>query len=247
MSFCLGITVREGLVAIADTRIISGNEVVVARKMRTFNLGTMSFFVLCSGLRSVSDKVLTYFEERLLGLEGPYDRLFKVVNALAEHIRDVAREDRLALIEGGLQFNTHLLVGGQCASDRAHHLYLVYPEGNWVEVSEESPYQIIGSPGYGKPLLDRTLEFDDPMKFAFKVGCLAFDSTRVSAADVDFPIDVALYPRDSFHVVAHRFQEADMHKVTHWWQSRLRQSVNGLPSQWLEALFEQVAPERMPT
>lgn len=247
MSFCLGITVREGLVAIADTRIISGNEVVVARKLRTFNLGTMSFFVLCSGLRSVSDKVLTYFEERLLELDQPYDRLFKIVNALAEHLREVAREDRAALIESGLKFNTHFLVGGQCASDRSHHLYLVYPEGNWVEVSEESPYQIIGSPGYGKPLLDRTLEYDDPMKFAFKVGCLAFDSTRVSAADVDFPIDVALYPSGSFRVVAHRFQEADMHRVTNWWQGRLRQSVNSLPSQWLEALFDQVTPERQPS
>ena len=49
-----------------------------------------------------------------------------------------------------------------------------------------TPYQIIGSPAYGKPVLDRTLKYGDPLHFALKVGVLAFDSTRISAADVDF-------------------------------------------------------------
>ncbi len=55
--------------------------------------------------------------------------------------------------------------------------------------------------GYGKPILDRTLHYQDPMRFAPKVGCLAFDSTRISAVNVDFPLDVVLYARDSHRIV----------------------------------------------
>jgi putative proteasome-type protease len=43
------------------------------------------------------------------------------------------------------------------------------------------------------------------MRFALKVGCLAFDSTRVSAAGVDFPIDVVLYKSGSYRVIEHRY------------------------------------------
>ena len=47
-----------------------------------------------------------------------------------------------------------------------------------------TPYQIIGSPAYGKPVLDRTFKYSDPLQFALKVGVLAFDSTRISAAAI---------------------------------------------------------------
>lgn len=79
------------------------------------------------------------------------------------------------------------------------------------------------------------------MRFAFKVGCLAFDSTRISAADVDFPIDVVLYPRDSFRITEHRYEKRDLAEMTGWWQERLRQSVNELPSAWIEEVFGKLA------
>ena len=64
---------------------------------------------------------------------------------------------------------------------------LVYPEGNWVEIGPDTPYQIIGASGFGKPILERSLQRNDTMPYAFKVGILAFDATRLCAADVDFP------------------------------------------------------------
>jgi hypothetical protein len=45
------------------------------------------------------------------------------------------------------------------------------------------------------------------MPYALKVGCLAFDSTPISAADVDFPIDVVLYERDSFALIEQRYEK----------------------------------------
>ncbi len=237
MTFCVGITVRDGLVGIADTRVMSGNECITARKLAVYQQNRHAMFLMTSGLRSVRDKAVTYFEEFMAQHEQPFDRVFKAVNAFAAQIRRAAEEDKEALSGSGLSFNIHALVGGQLENDTEHKLYLLYPQGNWVEIAEGTPYQIIGATGYGKPVLDRTLKYQDSMQHAFKVGCLAFDSTRISAADVDFPIDVVLYVRNSFRIVEHRFQKDDLLEVSTWWQERLRQSVNELPSGWIEHLF----------
>lgn len=237
MTFCLAIKVSDGLVAIADTRVISGSENITARKVAVFEQDGGSFFLMTSGLRSVRDKALTYFGERMSEQEGPFDRLFKVANAFAQDVRRVSREDKEALEQSGLHFNIHCLMGGRMADDAEPKLYLIYPQGNWVEIGDETPYHIIGSAGYGKPVLDRTLKYSDSMPFALKVGCLAFDSTRISAADVDFPIDVVLFFRDTQRMVQQRFEKADLVEISEGWQERLRASVANLPSAWLERFF----------
>src|SRR2546430_17158826 len=89
----------------------------------------------------------------------------------ASQIRQVSKEDKESLKGGGFDFEVNVIVGGQMMQDREHMLYLIYPEGNWVEVGKGTPYQIIGSPAYGKPVLDRTLQYDDSLRFALKVGC----------------------------------------------------------------------------
>lgn len=237
MTFCLGINVYEGIVGIADTRVLSGNECITARKVTTYQQDGSALFLMTSGLRSVRDKALTYFDEFVAESEQPIDRLFKVVNTFASQIRRVAKEDKEALEESGLHFNIHALVGGQLANDREHKLYLVYPQGNWVEIGQGTPYHIIGASGYGKPILDRTLKHQDSMRFALKVGCLAFDSTRISAADVDFPMDVVLYERNSYRFIEHRYEKNDLLEMSTWWQERLRKAVHDLPSEALDQIF----------
>lgn len=106
MTFCLGITVDEGLIGIADTRITSGNELTSAQKVSTYQNGNGAFFLMTSGLRSVRDKALTYFEETLAAsCTAPFDKLYKVVNAFAAELRRVAVEDKAFLAESGLGFD----------------------------------------------------------------------------------------------------------------------------------------------
>jgi putative proteasome-type protease len=197
-----------------------------------------SFFIMTSGLRSVRDKSLAYFDEAMEKRGKSFDRLFKVLNCYAAQVRRVAEEDAEALDRAGLHFNIHVLMGGQLAGDKEHKLYMLYPQGNWVEIGEGTPYQIIGAAPYGKPVLDRTLKHGDSLQFALKVGSLAFDSTRISAADVDFPVDVIMYRKGSFHMVERRFTKQDMKENADWWQARLRDSVNQLSSAWYDGLFE---------
>jgi len=243
MTFCLGMKVEDGLVGIADTRVTSGSECITAKKVSIYQNDGWSLFLMTSGLRSVRDKALTYFEELIEESDdAPGDRLFKVVSLLADQIRRVWRDDGESLKEADLKFNIHALVGGQMEKDREHKLYLIYPEGNWVEIGPGTPYHIIGASGYGKPVLDRTLKYEDKMRFALKVGCLAFDSTRISAADVDFPVDVVLYPCDTHKIVEHRYAKDDLMHLSNWWQDRLRVSVRDLPLDWIEAL-QQKLPE----
>ncbi|HLF71745.1 MAG TPA: peptidase [Dehalococcoidia bacterium] len=172
--------------------------------------------------------------------EGEFARLQESANAFAAQIRRVAHEDKQALEESGLQFSIYCLVGGQMENDDEPRLYLIYPQANWVEIGQGTPYHIIGSPGYGKPVLDRTLQYEDSMRFALKVGCLAFDSTRISAADVDFPIDVVLYFKDTGQLVERRFDKEDLVEITEGWQERLRNSVTNLPSEWLDRFFAEI-------
>ena len=242
MTFCLGMIVDEGIVGIADTRLTSGNEIISAKKVSVYQQGLGTFFIMTSGLRSLRDKTLTYFQEAILTRPEPCDRLFKAVNVFAEQIRQVSKEDEHALTDSGLSFDFYALVGGQLDHDREHLLYLVYPQGNWVEIGKGTPYQIIGSSAYGKPVLDRTLQYADPLRFALKVGCLAFDSTRISAADVDFPVDVVIYAKNSYQITEHRYFKQDLAPISEWWQDRLRNSVRELPAEWIDRVFMNVLP-----
>lgn len=237
MTFCLGITVEEGLVGIADTRLMSGNEILTAKKAATYQGPGFSFFVLNSGLRSLRDKVLLHFEEAFARDIQSRDRLYKVVNLFARQVRRAAEEDREALEHSNLKFNIHSLIGGQMGCDSAHRLFLVYPEGNWVEIGPDTPYQIVGASGFGKPILERTLDRRDSMLFAFKVGILAFDATRLCAGDVDFPIDVLLYARGSYEIAEHRYHRDELRDISSWWQERMRRAVHDLPSEAVERAF----------
>jgi putative proteasome-type protease len=233
-------------VAIADTRLVAGNECLVARKTASYQGPGFAFFVMNSGLRSLRDKILLYFEEAFARDTITRDRLFKVVNLYAQQVRRVADEDHESLRRSELAFNAHAIIGGQMAGDSAHRLYLVYPEGNWVEIGPDTPFQIIGASGFGKPILERSLTRSDSMLYAFKVGLLAFDATRLCAADVDYPMDVILYSRGTFELIEQRYQSDDMRAISNWWQERMRKAVADLPSEWVEAAFARLTGDEVP-
>jgi putative proteasome-type protease len=231
--------VDDGLVGIADTRLTSGNECYTAKKISVFHQQEAAFFMMSSGLRSVRDKALAYFKNVIEAQEEPCEKMFELVNLFAEQLRKVAKEDKEALSESGLNFNLHCLMGGQMPKDDEHKLFMVYPQANWVEIGEGTgtPYQTIGVSGYGKSILDRTLKRGDSLEFAMKVGCLSFDSTRINSSDVDYPLDVLMYKRGSFNIVEHRYEEADLTEITQYWDERLRQSVEDMPESWIEHVF----------
>lgn len=238
MTYCVGMRLESGLLAIADTRITSGNETTTAKKI-FLNVGEdHALFLMTSGLRSVRDKALTYFKELLHDEGHHFDKMYKAVNAFGEQLRRVAKEDRESLEASGLSFNLHTIVGGQLREDDEPSMFLLYPEGNWIEVGPGTPFVIIGNSGYGKPILNRVINHNTSFSKALKAGFLSFDSTRVSANDVGFPIDVVMYRKDSFQLVEKRYYEDEMKHVSNQWNESLSIALENVAEEWMdEVLF----------
>lgn len=236
MTYCLGIKVKEGLVGISDTRITAGTSTSVKKKVFVVQNDNNSFFIMTSGLRSVRDKAVHYFQE-LIDSGIVYNKLYKAVNDFGQQIKRVADEDSAALIKAGYKFNLNAIVGGQLKGDDEHKLFMLYSEGNWVELDEGSPYAIIGNAGQGKGILNRILRPTTTLRQALKAGYLSFDSTRVSSNDVEFPIDVVLYKKNSFNMVENRYEANELQDISTQWNEELIKSLDKMPEGWMEKAF----------
>lgn len=246
MTLCLAMKVQDGLVGIADTRVTSGTERITARKVMVNQHRGHAMFIMTSGLRAIRDKAVTYFDEVIQESGNDYDTLYKAVNAFAQQIRLVSAEDRESIEESGMRFDVSVLVGGQLERDQEPKLYLLYRQGNWVEVARGTPYFAIGEGHYGKPLLDRALGYETSIEDALKIGYLAFDATRTSATDVGFPLDVVIYQRNSYRIVEHRYRQEDLEHVSRWWQERVRASVDECPGDWAAAITSKLLKTVVP-
>ena len=171
---------EDGLVGIADTRVTTGSECITAQKLNHYESDGHAFFIMTSGLRSVRDKTLTYFNEAYSEAIMPWERLFHICNEFAERLRRVSEEDKKHLEENGLRFNTHAIIGGQMEKDDEPRLYLVYPEGNWVEIASGTPYPSLGTPATVNPC--STARFIMPTRSGMPSRSGACRSTRRESA-----------------------------------------------------------------
>lgn len=238
MTYCLGIKVKEGLLAIADTRITSGTDTTVKKKITIEQKDHFSLFIMTSGLRSARDKAIVYFNELLETKE--FNKMYKAVNAFGEQVKRVIAEDKASLEAAGFRFDLNTIIGGQLKDDDEHKLFLLYPEGNWVELGQGAPYVVIGNSGHGKAILNRILTEDSSLKLALKTGFLSFDSTRVSSNNVDFPIDVALYKKDSFEIIQQRYEKRDLEYISTQWAEELKLALEHISEDWMDATFNKL-------
>ncbi len=238
MTYCLGIICKEGIVGLSDTRITSGTDTTTAKKVYTVNRENHSFFIMTSGLRSVRDKAITYFGEVVKNEDQQFKKLYEAVNKFGEQVKRVAREDKESLEESGLEFNLRAIVGGQFEEDDRPRLFLLYPQGNWIEVSRGTPFVIIGNTGFGTPVLKRSINFDVSLDFALKAGFLSFDATRISANDVHYPLDSVIMRNNEFRTIENRFTEKDLSHISEFWNSRLTDAINNMPAEALNKAFD---------
>jgi|EndMetStandDraft_3_1072993.scaffolds.fasta_scaffold196098_1 putative proteasome-type protease len=235
MTFCVGLRVADGLVALADTQIVRGGEVSSKAKLSLHEHDGRCFFVMTSGLRSVRDKAVVRLEEQLATHDPPHRRLHHIVTAFGDELKRVRTEDGPSLQDGGLHFNLHAIIGGQLVDDDTPQLFMVYPEGNWVLATDDAPSFVIGRTSYGKPILDRLLAADTQLSHAVSLAFLAFDATRASVVDVEFPIDVVVL-RDG-ELRTHRFTSDDLDAASSFWHNQLRVALAELPTAWAEPIL----------
>jgi putative proteasome-type protease len=130
------------------------------------------------------------------------------------------------------------IIGGQLQEDEEPKLYLLYPQGNWIEIRKGTPFVIIGNTGFGNPVLRRSLNYENSLDYALKCAFLAFDATRICANDVDFPIDTVVLENDSYHTIEKRFEQKELEQISAFWNERLRNAINELPADTLKKAFE---------
>ncbi|GIW87021.1 MAG: hypothetical protein KatS3mg108_1345 [Isosphaeraceae bacterium] len=236
MTYCLGIKTQEGFVVASDSRTNAGyDQVNVCRKMHTLERrGERVFAVLTSGSLSCSQSVVTMlgreFEEQrgLAAVATMYD----AARVVGEMIRRVADLDRRALEVDGYQFNVHAILAGQIRGG-PHDLYLIYPQGNPLRATEDSPYLQIGESKYGRPILDRGVCHDQTtLEDAARYALISLDSTMRSNVTVGPPIDLLIYRADelAFHRIR-RFddRDPDLAAIRSQWEQSLRRAVAELP------------------
>ena len=236
MTYCVGIWTRHGLVMASDSRTNSGHDQVnVARKMHLFvQPGERVLVLLSSGSLSCTQSVITLLRRDFDAGKGlaQAPSLYDAARVIGEEIRRVSDMDRAALERDDFKFNVNLILGGQVRGE-APGLLLIYPQGNPLQASEDSPYLQIGETKYGRPILDRGIRFEQTtLEEAAKYALLSLDSTMRSNVTVGPPIDLLAYGVDELDITRQRrfaATDPDLVKIGMRWQQALRQAVARLP------------------
>jgi putative proteasome-type protease len=236
MTYCLSIMTHEGLVMASDSRTNAGfDDLNIARKMHTFiQPGERVFVVLASGSLSLTQSVFNLVRASFDAGEGlaQAKSMYEAAREVGQAVRQVSEVDRAALEKDGYSFNVHLLLGGQVRGEKPC-MFLIYPQGNPLSATDDSPFLQLGEYKYGRPILDRGIVFNQTsLKVAAKYALLSFDATMRSNVTVGPPIELLLYRKDSFQLDSYRrFKASDpeLETIHALWERSLRHAVEDLP------------------
>jgi putative proteasome-type protease len=236
VTYCVGIWTRQGLVMASDSRTNAGHDQVnVSRKMHIFTQpGERVFVLLSSGSLSCTQSIITLLRRDFDQGKGlaQTPSLYDAARVIGEQVRRVSDMDRDALERDEFKFNVNLILGGQVRGE-APGLFIIYPQGNPLQASEDSPYLQIGETKYGRPILDRGIRFErTTLEEASKYALLSLDSTMRSNVTVGPPIDLLAYGVDELEITRQRrfpSGDPDLVKIGVRWEQALRQAVARLP------------------
>ncbi|WP_251106466.1 peptidase [Alloacidobacterium dinghuense] len=220
----------------SDSRSNAGyDQVNLCRKMHTFVMpDERAFVILTSGSVSLTQSVITLLREDFNAGEGlaKVPTPYAASRVVGEAVRRVSDLDRAHLEKDDFSFNINLLLGGQVKGSRSG-LYLVYPQGNPLSATQDSPYLQIGECKYGRPILDRGIVHGStPLEVAALYGLLSFDAAMRSNVTVGPPIEMLIYRNDSLHFDGYRSFPADdpeLLSIHRQWERALRKAVEDLP------------------
>jgi putative proteasome-type protease len=223
----------EGLVFVSDTRTNAGvDHIAVFRKLHRFGVEGERVLVLQSaGNLATSQAIVTLLRQRIKGEERAHlhnvGSMFEAATLVGDAMRDVLARYK----DQDVDFSCSLLLGGQISGEEPQ-LYNIYPQGNFIVATEDTPYFQIGESKYGKPILDRALNYHTPVEKALRCALISFDSTIRSNLSVGTPLDMVVYRNDSLHLPAgRRLTDEDPYwqMIRVQWSEGLKQTLAGLP------------------
>ncbi len=251
MTYCLGILTSHGLVIAADSRTNAGVDYISTyQKLFDFSQPGQRVILLCtSGNLSISQGILHMLNQDLKQDEvenlHSLPNLHEVARYVGEKVRRMQEHDRAWLEKDGIDYQCSLLLGGQIQGEEPQ-LYLIYPQGNFIQATQETPFLQIGETKYGKPILDRTITFDAPLGSVAKCALLSIDSTMKSNISVGPPINLTLYEANSFvvrHQLRLRVGDPYLAKIRRLWEISVREAFDRMPDVEWEYYLQEDAHE----
>ncbi|MGN3974092.1 peptidase [Tsuneonella sp. SYSU-LHT278] len=240
MTYCVGMVLDKGLVLMSDTRTNSGvDNISVFRKMIHWEQpGERVIAVMTAGNLATTQAVISQLEERT---KTPGERrntvydaptMFQVATEIGRLLRDTIDERQAANgAQGQGRFTASMIVAGQIKGMEPR-LFLIYPEGNFIEASWDTPFFQIGETKYGRPILirayDRGMSFED----AVKLLMVSFDSTLKANLSVGLPLDMMVIERDTFAASHQRrvtHEDPYFQAISAGWSEALRSAFHELP------------------
>ena len=238
MTYCVGMKIDRGLVVMSDTRTNAGlDNISVFSKMRSWSEpGERVIVLLSAGNLATTQAVASLLEERM---KAPADRhpsvfdapsMFQVARLVGDTVKEVIQNSAT----GGQNadaFGASFILGGQIKGGQSR-LFYIYPEGNFIESSADTPFFQIGENKYGKPILVRAYQEQMSFEEAVKLLLVSFDSTLKANLSVGLPLDMQIYEADSFVTGARRrFEATDPYyqTVSESWSEALKSALEKLP------------------
>ena len=240
MTYCVGLQLDRGLVFMSDTRTNAGvDNFSKTKKMFTWEVpGERVITLMTAGNLATTQSLVSLIEERS---KAPEDRsptilhepsMFQVARLVGATLKEVIEESASSGQVASSKFRATIILGGQIKGS-APTLFMIYPEGNFVEITQETPFFQIGETKYGKPILVRAYEPDMSFEEAVKLLLVSFDSTVKANLSVGLPIDLQIYEADSYKIGVQRRIEADddyYQAISTGWGDALREAFGSLPS-----------------
>jgi len=239
MSYCVALKLSRGLVFMSDT-LTNGGLDNVSRYPKTFSWGAdgeRQIMLTTAGNLATSQAVVSILSEQTKKrekrapsiLEAP--TMFQVARSVSETLAEVIKSSARGQQQAESTFTSTFILGGQIKGG-ATRLYLIYPEGNFIEVSEEHPFFQIGETKYGRPILVRAFEKEMTFEDAIKLLMVSFDSTIKANLSVGPPLDINVYDIDSFKAPKSLKIDSEnpyFQMVSKEWGQALKESLNSLP------------------
>ena len=252
MTYCVGIEVDEGLVFAADTRTsASFDDVRVYRKMHIFEYpGDRVFVIMSAGNLATTQLTISRLQRDADDPQATRSlRSFTHLYEVAEYVGDMLVASQAKMKDDAQQsvvsVQSTLILGGQIAGERPG-LYMIYPLGNCIATSPETPYLQIGESKYGKPILDRILRPQTTLEDATRCALVSLDSTIRSNLSVGLPIDIALIRAGDLKITQKMRMEGDTplySEIHETWSRKLEAAVDSLPRfPWEPARTKQEEP-----
>ncbi len=245
MTYCLGIKINKGLLFMSDTRTNAGvDNISTFKKIFTFNYKEkVCITILASGNLATTQFLVNFlndiFKEKNKDKSKVFFQnlsLFDLVKKVGKELKKIIAQNAEIGQKADTSFHANLILGGQVKGEEPK-LFLIYPQGNFIESSSDAPFFQIGETKYGKPILVRAYDPFLSFEEAIKLMLLSFDSTLKANLSVGLPLDFQIYENNTFvQGPSGRFESGDQYlaDVSSGWSHALKNAFKAMPNLTLE-------------